>query len=116
MREQTKRWLIGLTLLVASVPVFAAAEAGLDYIRTIQGQSENHFGWMFRRYLVPWTELALCVPIAVVLARRFSLSGPGRAKSIAVHIAGGVTLSVAHLMLDTIDSNVRFNANLSLVG
>ena len=89
-------------LLVASIPLLAAAEAGLEYIRTLQGRSPNHFWWMFRHDLPAWSALVVLVPAVAWLARRFPLVGPTWRRSLLVHFAGGMALATAHLALDTL--------------
>ncbi len=106
--------LVGI--LVVSVPVLAAAEAGLEYIRTMLGKSENHFLWMFRTYTIAWIELALCVPIAVGLARRVPFRAPHRVRAFAVHLTGSAVFGVAHLLLDTVQVNLIQHTRVPLLG
>ena len=113
---RSKRWLFPLALLLASIPILAAAEAGLEYIKTLQGNSSNTFFWMFRRFLLPWAELAVCVPLPVALGRRFSIAGPARSWAIAIHLLGSVAFGATHLFLDVLIAKVWWNAPLTLIG
>jgi two-component system LytT family sensor kinase len=114
--KQWKRPLIPLALLLVSIPIFAAAEAGLEYLRTLQGNSLNTFSWMFRHFLLPWAELALCVPLPVALARRFPFRGPLRLSSVAAHLMGSIAFGTAHLFLDVLIGKLWWNAPLTLIG
>jgi two-component system LytT family sensor kinase len=111
-----KRWLLPLALLVASIPIFAAAEAGLEYLRTLQGNSSNTFSWMFRHFLLPWAELAVCVPLPVLLARRFPFRGPRRPSAVLVHALGSLAFGTAHLSLDVLIAKLWWNAPLTMIG
>jgi hypothetical protein len=103
-------------LLLASIPILASAEAGLEYIRTLQGNSANTFSWMFRHYLLPWAELAVCVPLAVFLARRFPLLGARRLRAIPIHLVGAIGFGSLHLLMDVLVAKVWWNAPLHILG
>lgn len=54
----------------------------------------------FRRALSEWWLWALLTPLVVWLARRFPLSGPGRGRHLAIHVAAGVALSTGKTIAD----------------
>lgn len=110
------RKLLPVALVLASIPVLSLAEAALDYIHTLQGDSSNHFGWMFRRYLMPWALLALCVPIPVLLARRFPFGRGTWLRSSVMHVLGGVLFGTAHLFLDVLVGKFWWHGPIPLLG
>lgn len=94
-----KRLLVPIVVIVLCIPLFALAEASLDYIRTLIGESQNHFIWTFRRFLLPWAELAVLVPAVVLLAQRVRLGGLHPVRAGALHAAGSVAFGTTHLFL-----------------
>ncbi|HEU5219904.1 MAG TPA: histidine kinase [Gemmatimonadales bacterium] len=104
-----------LLLVLASVPILASAEAGLEYIKTLQGESLNTFSWMFRRFLLPWAELAACVPLALLLARRFPLEGAHRVRAVGIHVLGGIGFGTLHLFFDVLLVKLWWEAPLGIL-
>ncbi len=110
------RRLIPVLVVLLGIPVLSLAEAALEYIPTLQGESSNTFWWMFRRFLVPWTLLAACLPIPILLARRFPFVRDRRLRTMAVHLLGGVVFGTAHLFLDVLVDKLWWQGPLPLIG
>jgi LytS/YehU family sensor histidine kinase len=71
---------------------------------------------MFRHYLLPWAELAACVPLAVLLAGRFPLQDPRRLRVVAVHLLGSIGFGTLHLLLNVLIAKLWWNAPLEILG
>jgi signal transduction histidine kinase len=95
-----KRFVLPVGIVVIAVPILAFAEASFDYVSTIVGQSQNHFAWTFRRFLVPWGILALLAPVVVLLARKLPLAGRRPLLTVAAHAGASVLIGATHLFLN----------------
>ncbi len=115
LRPGTRRLLLVL-LVVLAIPALTLAETALEYIRTLQGESPNTFWWMFQRFLIPWTLLAVCLPIPIVLARRFPFTRGRRLRTVAVHALGGTVFGTVHLFLDVLVARLWWHGPLPVIG
>ncbi|MFN8062752.1 MAG: histidine kinase [Vicinamibacterales bacterium] len=85
--------------VVACAAVLSAGEASLAYIDTLLGESRNEFGWLLRRFAIPWFVLALFAPAVIWLATRFDLAGPRRVGAWVAHALASAAVGVSHLYL-----------------
>lgn len=97
MTRRPARAVLPVAAVAAGVVVLAMGEASLVYIETLLGESRNEYGWLLRRFLVPWAVLAVFVPVVLALAARFDLAGRRARLAWLVHGAGSAVIGVSHL-------------------
>ena len=105
-----------LALAAMSIPVFALAEASFDYLPTLAGDSSNHFSWLYPRFLLPWAEVAILVPIVVALARSVPLEGRRLLRGVGLHALAGVAFGATHLFLVSLVARAILSQRLDVVG
>lgn len=99
MTSWWERRLRAAAVVAAGIAVLAVGEASLAYIETLLGTSGNQFGWLLRRFAVPWLVLAAFVPAVVWLAARFDLAGRRRVWAWAAHALASTAIGVLHLFV-----------------
>lgn len=93
-------------LVLACIVVGSVIESGFDHLKIVQEGPADRFSWRLRSHLLANAMLALCLPIPLLLARRFLLGREGRWRAAVVHAAGGLLFGALHLFLVALEQRL----------
>lgn len=86
-------------IVAACVVAGSFIEAGFDHLKFVQEPVADRFVWRLRSHLIANTMLALCLPLPLMLSRRFLIGGPGKTLALLAHAGGALSFGAAHLFL-----------------
>ena len=93
---QPNRW--GIAAIVIGLALFCAVvEASQNYIGAINFGRPVPYRESIRRTLPSWAIIALLVPAALYMARRFPLERGRWRRALPIHLVGASTFAFAHL-------------------